>query len=219
MARDLVRRNVVELAEVPAGRPGRKSKALTCEQVDAVLFGTTSDRLYPYIVVSLLTGARTEELRALRWEHVLLDGWPEARPPLPPYMEVWRSVREGGDTKTRSHGGLWRCRRAASMRFVDSVLNRQRIDWRPGRAGRNQVWCSPRGSAPRWTRPTCDETCAGLSRACPASTRLRGLLVSCGTRSSRSCRTPGYPSNRSGSWWGTAARQSPSWCTGTSCGR
>jgi hypothetical protein len=63
MARDLVRRNVVELAEVPAGRPGRKSKALTCEQIDAVLLGTTSDRLHMYIVVSLLTGARTEELR------------------------------------------------------------------------------------------------------------------------------------------------------------
>ena len=52
-------------------------------------------------MVSLLTGARTEELRALRWEHVHLDGNPEARPPIPPRIEVWRSVRQGGDTKTR----------------------------------------------------------------------------------------------------------------------
>jgi integrase len=52
-------------------------------------------------VVSLLTGARTEELRALRWEHVHLDGRPNAVQSAPPHLEVWRSVREGGDTKTR----------------------------------------------------------------------------------------------------------------------
>ena len=101
MARDLVRRNVVDLTETPQGRAGRRSKSLTAEQVDAVLFSTTPDRLHHYIVVSLLTGARTEELRALRWDHVHLDGQPGARPPIPPHIEVWRSVREGGDTKTR----------------------------------------------------------------------------------------------------------------------
>jgi integrase len=51
-------------------------------------------------VVSLLTGARTEELRALRWEHVDLDSRPSAVQSAPPHLEVWRSVREGGDTKT-----------------------------------------------------------------------------------------------------------------------
>lgn len=66
-----------------------------------MLFGTAADRLRPYIVVSLLTGARTVELRALSWDHVHLDGRPDARPPVAPYMEVWRCVREGGDTKTR----------------------------------------------------------------------------------------------------------------------
>jgi integrase len=50
--------------------------------------------LHAYIVVSLLTGARTEELRALTWSHVDLDGEP-------PSVQLWRSVREGGDTKTR----------------------------------------------------------------------------------------------------------------------
>jgi hypothetical protein len=45
--------------------------------------------------------ARTEGLRALRWVHVHIDGNPSARPPMPPQMEVWRSVRQGGDTKTR----------------------------------------------------------------------------------------------------------------------
>lgn len=101
MARDLVRRNVVDLTEIPKGQEGRRSKSLTAAQVDAVLTNTAPDRLHHYIVVSLLTGARTEELRALRWDHVHLDGQPDARPPVPAYVEVWRSVREGGDTKTK----------------------------------------------------------------------------------------------------------------------
>jgi hypothetical protein len=42
MARDLVKRNVVELADVPAGRAGRKSKSLTPEQVDGVLMLTVT---------------------------------------------------------------------------------------------------------------------------------------------------------------------------------
>ncbi|MGS2644386.1 tyrosine-type recombinase/integrase [Streptosporangium sp. LJ11] len=56
--------------------------------------------LYAYVVVSLLIGARTEELQALTWAHVDLDGQPDADPPLPPSIMVWRSVRVGGDTKT-----------------------------------------------------------------------------------------------------------------------
>jgi hypothetical protein len=62
-----VKRNVVELAEVPTGRDGRTSKSLTPEQVDAVLTATAPHRMHNYIVLSLLTGARTEELRALHW--------------------------------------------------------------------------------------------------------------------------------------------------------
>lgn len=54
-----------------------------------------------YIVVARLTGARTEELRALTRDHVDLQGDPNASPPVPPNMRVWRSVRAGGDTKTR----------------------------------------------------------------------------------------------------------------------
>jgi integrase len=74
MARDRVRRNVVELAELPTGQLGRPSKALSAQQADDVLIKTAVDRLHPYIVVSLLTGARTEELRALRWDHLHLEG-------------------------------------------------------------------------------------------------------------------------------------------------
>jgi integrase len=101
MARDKVKRNVVELTEIPTGIPGRASKAMTAQQADDVITKTASDPMHPYIVVSLLTGARTEELRALRWEHVHLVGRSDVTPPVPPFVEVWRSVRAGGDTKTR----------------------------------------------------------------------------------------------------------------------
>jgi len=94
MRRGLVERNVVDLCDVPRGRAGRRSKSLTLEQAQAVLTKTTEDPLHCYVVVSLLTGARTEELRALRWEHVHLEAEP-------PHVEVWRSVRRTGDTKTR----------------------------------------------------------------------------------------------------------------------
>jgi len=56
--------------------------------------------MHAYIVLSLLCGLRTEEARALRWAHVDLDGDPDARPPVPPHVAVWRSVRAHGETKT-----------------------------------------------------------------------------------------------------------------------
>src|SRR6266700_3770782 len=37
----------------------------------------------------------------LTWAHVDLDGQPDASPPVPPSVAVWRSVRQNGDTKTR----------------------------------------------------------------------------------------------------------------------
>ncbi len=56
--------------------------------------------MYAYIILSLLIGVRTEEARALRWDHVDLDGNPHANPPVPPHVAVWRSVRVHGETKT-----------------------------------------------------------------------------------------------------------------------
>lgn len=131
MARDLVTRNVVELSEVPTGQVGRRSKALTAEQADAVLTLTSEDRMHNYIVVSLLTGARTEELRALRWEHVHL----EPGSPCPPYMEVWRSVRAGGDTKTRKS----RRTLALPVRCVQA-LRRQRVQQAEDRLAVGSAW-------------------------------------------------------------------------------
>jgi integrase len=98
---DLVRRNVATLVDTPhGGRTGRPSKSLTLEQAQDVLAAVKGTRMEAYVVLSLTTGARTEEIRALRWANVDLDGDPEAKPPVPPHIDVWRSVHAHGDTKT-----------------------------------------------------------------------------------------------------------------------
>ncbi|HET8662588.1 MAG TPA: site-specific integrase [Micromonosporaceae bacterium] len=101
MARDKVKRNVVALCAVPTGRGGRPSKSLTLDDARALLAAAEGSSLHAYIVLSLLTGARTEELRALTWAHVDLTGKPNNDPAVPPSIQVWRSVRAGGDTKTK----------------------------------------------------------------------------------------------------------------------
>lgn len=131
MARDQVKRNVVELAEVPSGRSGRPSMSLTPEQVDDVLTKTAPDRLHHYVVLSLLTGARTEELRALRWEHVHL----QADSGIPPHLQVWRSVRADDDTKTRKS----RRTLALPARCVEA-LRKQRAQQLADRLAAGERW-------------------------------------------------------------------------------
>ncbi len=83
--------NVAALVDTPKGQTGRPSRALTADQAAALMEAAQSARLGAYVVLCLMTGIRTEEARALRWQHVDLDGGSIA---------VWRSVRLGGDTKT-----------------------------------------------------------------------------------------------------------------------
>src|SRR6266567_8449213 len=87
-ARDKVKRNVVLLCDIPTGQDGRPSKALTFDQAEAILAAAEADQstIGTYIVVSLLSGARTEEMRPLTWSHVDLDGKPKATSPLPPHI-------------------------------------------------------------------------------------------------------------------------------------
>ncbi|MDT0447395.1 site-specific integrase [Streptomyces johnsoniae] len=134
--REKVHRNVVALCEVPTGRPGRPSKALTFAQAEAVLDALEGDPMHAYVIVSLLTGARTEELRPLTWDHVGLEGRPDSKPPVPPHIAVWRSVREGGDTKTRKSRRTLAlpARAVAALRVQRRRQQRQReaagVDWR-----------------------------------------------------------------------------------------
>ncbi len=106
-ARDKVIRNVAELVTTPKGKEGRPSKALTFEQATKVLQAALTSVLYAYVVLSLSTGIRTEEARALLWHHVVAwtggkwqpvtkVGWDHERFA----FYVWRSVRKTGDTKT-----------------------------------------------------------------------------------------------------------------------
>jgi len=98
-ARDLVGRNVAMFVDTPKGQAGRPSKSLSLEQASALLAAAAGTRMHAYIALCLATGIRTEEARALRWEHVNF-GDPAAMPPVPASAAVWRSVRAHGDTKT-----------------------------------------------------------------------------------------------------------------------
>lgn len=95
--RNKVGRNVALLVTPPTGTGGRPSKALTLDQATDLLKAAQDSSLYAYVVLSLLTGVRTEEARALRWDHVVLVSLVKE---MPPHFMVWRSVREHGDTKT-----------------------------------------------------------------------------------------------------------------------
>jgi integrase len=114
MARELVERNVVELVVPPRGKAGRESKSLSERQALDVLTLTKSHWMYAYIVVSMLVGVRTEEMRALTWDRVDLDA-------AQPTIAVWRSARRSGDTKTQ------KSRRTLAMpELVADVLRRRR---------------------------------------------------------------------------------------------
>ena len=93
-ANDLVRRNVAALIRAPkGGAKGRPSRALNLSQTVALIEAARRYRLQAYVVLSLTTGIRSEEARALRWDHVDLDA---------ETISVWRSVRAHGDVKTRT---------------------------------------------------------------------------------------------------------------------
>ena len=127
-ARDKVKRNVVLLCDVPAGTGGRPSKALTLEQAEEVLDAAVGTSMYAYIVLSILIGARTEELRAVIWDRVDLVGNPSATPPVPPSIELWRSVRAGGKMKTRKSARTLKlpARCVDALKFHQEFQDRQR---------------------------------------------------------------------------------------------
>jgi integrase len=146
-ASDLVSRNVATLADTPKGQEGRPSKSLTLEQALAVITAARTlpvmelrpglkdvrrpaELMHACITLSLLCGLRTEEARALRWAHVDLDGDPAARPPVPPHVSVWRSVRVHGETKTE------RSRRTLGL---PSVAVQALRAWADSQAGEQQA--------------------------------------------------------------------------------
>jgi integrase len=101
-AKNLVLRNVSALTGTPSARQGRPSRSMTLAQATAVMAAAKAagPRIYAYVMLSLCTGVRTEEARALRWEYVDF-GDLDSQPPRSASVAVWRSVRARGDTKTK----------------------------------------------------------------------------------------------------------------------
>ena len=163
-------------------------------------------------MVAVLTGARTEELRALRWEHVQLDREPA-------FIEVWRSVLAGGDTKTR------RSQRAIALpgRCVEA-LRIQAEQQAKDRAAAGSAWqetglvftslagtSMDAANVRRYFRRAL-AVVDGVEPGEWTPRELRHSFVS--LLSDAGCR-----SRRSPGWSATAARRSRSWSTGTSCDR
>jgi integrase len=136
-------RNVAVLVKRPKGqRAGRPSKSLTLEQATALMEAAKGTRLEGYITLSLLAGLRTEEARALRWDHVVAwtsDQWQPATEAGFDHKQlavfVWRSDRAGGDMKTpKSRRTLALARRCAA------ALREQKIRQAGDRLAAGRMW-------------------------------------------------------------------------------
>jgi len=104
---------------------------------------------HAYVVLSLLVGIRTEEARALRWDHVVTwvddaAGWqPVDSSSFDPFrlgesrfaLYVWRSEREGDDTKTK------RSRRTLALpRRCVEALRQQQEQQQQDRLAAGELW-------------------------------------------------------------------------------
>jgi integrase len=148
-ANDLVARNVAALVESPRGRTGRPSKSLTLEQAKALLAAAEGTRMHAYVALSLLVGIRTEEARALRWDHVVTwvddaAGWQPVSDAGFDYaragedrfaLYVWRAQRHGGDTKTEKSR-----RTLALPRLCVEALREQRKLQAKDRLRAGELW-------------------------------------------------------------------------------
>jgi integrase len=140
----LAARNVAALVKPPKGqRAGRPSKSLTLEQAIALMAAAKGNRLEAYIILSLLTGLRTEEARALRWDHVVAwagDQWQPVTEAGFDHEElavfVWRSDRAGSDTKTPKSR-----RTLALARRCVAALREQRTRQAAERLAAGPLWC------------------------------------------------------------------------------
>ena len=192
-ARDLVARNVATLVDTPKGQAGRPSKSLTLHQAAALLAAATDARMRAYIALCLATGIRTEEARALRWDHINL-GDPNANPPVPASAAVWHSVRAHGDTKTQKSR-----RTLALPQIAADALRahkeRPQTGTRPGYGRASRISSLPPGQAPPWTRPTSGASSAPSAR--PQTSERTGPRASCATPSSLLCPPPVCRSRRS----------------------
>ena len=116
---------------------------MTLAQATAVTAaaGAAGPRTHAYVMLSLCTGVRTEEARALRWEHVDF-GDPASVPPRPASVAVWRSVRARGDTKTRTSR-----RTLALPQLAVTALHALHDESEPEPGEQELVFCTAGGQA------------------------------------------------------------------------
>ena len=157
-ARDKVLRNVAQLVTTPKGKKGgRPSRALTLDQATAVLAKAKHSPIGAYVVLSLMTGVRTEEARALRWDHVVAwvndtEGWQ-------PVTEagfdherfavyVWRSVRADENTKTETSRRTLELPKHAADALLEHRKRQAAQRLKAGRLwqDRNLVFCTKIGT-------------------------------------------------------------------------
>jgi len=140
---DLVGRNVAALVKPPKGQgAGRPSKSLTLEQAVTLMAAARGSRLEAYITMSLMTGLRTEEVRALRWDHVVAWVGGQWEPVNEAGFDheqlavfVWRADRAGGDTKTPKSR-----RTLALPRRCVEVLREHRVRQAEDRLAAGPLW-------------------------------------------------------------------------------
>ncbi|MFI6741517.1 tyrosine-type recombinase/integrase [Nonomuraea sp. NPDC050451] len=191
------------------GRAGSRSEGT---QVGAEAVVTTAEqadvRIRAYILLSLLTGARTEEVRALTWPHVVafdekrkawlpvdIVGWDHQEFA----VYVWRSVRRKGDTKTvKSRRTLKMPARAVkALRQLSETQDKVRPPAGDTRTGADLVFRTKTGTA---------LTATNVRRDFRKVLNRAGLVGaewtpgSSGTASCRSCPTPEPRSRTSRGW-------------------
>ncbi|WP_198667268.1 tyrosine-type recombinase/integrase [Glycomyces dulcitolivorans] len=144
--RHLAKKSVEDLAYHVNARiiPGLgrvKLKRLRADDVDYWLNDLAQDMaassIAAYIAISALAGIRTEEARPLEWRHLHLNPVEGQRcscgsvhdHDLPPHVEMWHSVREGGDTKTPKSR-----RTSALPQLVIEMLGKHRVQQQQWRA-------------------------------------------------------------------------------------
>ena len=140
-AKDKVGRNVAALVDTPKGQAGRRRRAFSLAQAATLIVASRTlpelelhaglkdprrppSLMHAYIAVSLMSGVRPEEARAIGWEHdVDLDGDP-------PSVAVLRAERAGGDVKTP------KSRRALQLPQLTVAALR---DWQADQAAEQRV--------------------------------------------------------------------------------
>ena len=194
-ANDRVGRNVASLVKPPQGKTGRPSRAMTAAEAAALLAAAKDHpRVGAYVILSLTTGIRTEEARALRWDHVDLDGDPDARTAVPPSIAVWRSVR----LQSRETRRLSTSAGAPVLLVALSLISDGLAVPLSGQPGSQRLPADPLPQ-PRvqgqhlWAGPVHDRTVRGrCRRRTRASRRGQGGSRCCSSGSSRP--PPGAPS-------------------------